>query len=129
MELEFTDKKTKHTRKIHMFGYKGYETINGFFDGIFRTYTIESMLPEGKWDIKFTDVTKEIKGLKITNHETTNSGWVIIDKDGNVQDFTFNKKRSECIKSWLSIWSYPNWTKDKKNGYKCVKAKNTIITY
>lgn len=57
--------------------------------------------------------------------KATDLGWVVISPEGKIFEFTFKRTRSDSIKHWNSLWSKPNWRKNKREGYSCVKAKQT----
>ena len=55
-------------------------------------------------------------------------GWVIASMDGTfIIPSTFARTRTDSITKWMKIWdeSRTNWRKLKRQGYKCVKAKQT----
>lgn len=55
----------------------------------------------------------------------TEVGWVIVSPDGNIYDFTFKRTRINSINRWNKVRENPNWRKDRRKGYRCVKAKQT----
>ena len=55
-------------------------------------------------------------------------GWVIASENGTfIIEYTFSRTRTEAIKKWMQLWdeSSCNWSKFKREGYKCLKAKQT----
>ena len=57
-----------------------------------------------------------------------NTGWVIASMDGKfIIESTFSRTRTDAIDKWMKIWdeTRTNWRKFKRQGYKCVKAKQT----
>ena len=59
-------------------------------------------------------------------HSVTDEGWVIVH-NGYILEWTFKRKRSSVISSWMSVWDpeKTSWRKFKKEGYSCVKATQT----
>lgn len=56
------------------------------------------------------------------------TGWVIASMNGKyIIESTFARTRSESIKKWMAYWDpkRTNWRKQKREGYSCVKAKQT----
>lgn len=55
-------------------------------------------------------------------------GWVIVSPDDVILNFTFKLTRNNSIKRFMSLWDEKriNWRKFKRQGYKCVKAEQTI---
>ena len=57
-----------------------------------------------------------------------NTGWVIASMDGKfIIESTFARTRTDAIDKWMKIWdeTRTNWRKFKRQGCKCVKAKQT----
>lgn len=58
-----------------------------------------------------------------------NNGWVVASMDGTfILPYTYKRTRKESIEKFMSCWDSDrcNWRKFKSQGYKCVKAKQTI---
>jgi len=56
------------------------------------------------------------------------TGWVITSQKGTfIIKSTFARTRSESIKKWMDYWdpARTNWKKQKREGYSCVKSKQT----
>ena len=55
-------------------------------------------------------------------------GWVIASMNGTfILPHTFERTRTESIAKWMKLWDENrcSWQKFKKEGYKCIKAKQT----
>lgn len=57
---------------------------------------------------------------------STQAGWVVVSPDRIIYDFTFERTRTESISRWNKTLYKPNWRKDKREGFRCVKAIMTI---
>lgn len=56
-------------------------------------------------------------------------GWVIASMNGAfILPYTFERTRTESIAKWMKLWDSErcSWRKFKREGYKCIKAKQTI---
>lgn len=54
------------------------------------------------------------------------TGWVVASNEGTfILPYTFKRTRAASIKEFMSLWdkSRCNWRKFKRQGYKCVKAR------
>lgn len=66
--------------------------------------------------------------MKPIKKESAQKGWVVINIDGAIVDFTFSITRAEAQKKWVDLWSKPNnWKAHYRKGVRCVKAKRLII--
>ncbi len=55
-------------------------------------------------------------------------GWVIASMNGTfILPFTFDRTRVNSIDKFMKLWDKDgrSWRKFKRNGYKCIKAKQT----
>ena len=55
-------------------------------------------------------------------------GWVIASMNGTfILPYTFERTRTNSIAKWMNLWDKDicSWRKFKREGYKCIKAKQT----
>lgn len=61
--------------------------------------------------------------------KATAKGWVVMHEPSQfINDYSFERTRTDSIESFMSPWDpeRTNWRKKKRQGYKCVKATLTI---
>ena len=71
-----------------------------------------------------------MNGLKERNMKSKeiDKGWVVASMEGAfILPYTFSRTRADAIEKFMSLWdkSRCNWRKFKRQGYKCIRAKQT----
>ena len=55
--------------------------------------------------------------------ESKENGWVIVNEDGTIYDFTFCRTRTDAQSKWVALWTKPdNWRAHYRKGMRCVRA-------